>query len=99
MRSVLLVLALFGCEERSRPPAAAASCVPGETQECLGAGRCEGAQPCNEEGAGWAECVCDEPVAPGGGEGEGEAAGDGEGEGEVAGEGEAAGKGEAAGEG
>ncbi len=37
---------------------AADACISGETQECLGAGRCEGAQSCLADGSGFTTCAC-----------------------------------------
>lgn len=36
------------------------ACVPGSTQRCLGAGACEGAQSCRDDGAGFGACDCGE---------------------------------------
>jgi hypothetical protein len=33
-------------------------CIPGATQACLGAGACQGAQACREDGGGYLPCDC-----------------------------------------
>lgn len=54
-------------EEPPAPPAAASAtlqpgspraCIPGITQACLGAGACQGAQACRDDGAGFSACDC-----------------------------------------
>jgi len=43
----------------SVPPASAkASCVPGATQSCVGAGACSGGQACRPDGLGFGRCDC-----------------------------------------
>ena len=37
-------------------------CTPGETQICVGAGRCDGAQACLPNGMGYGPCECGTPV-------------------------------------
>jgi hypothetical protein len=43
---------------------AAAVCVPGATQECLGPGACKGAQACRDNGAGYMPCDCGNAAVP-----------------------------------
>ena len=38
--------------------ASAEHCVPGATQDCVGAGRCSGAQVCLDDGSQWGPCDC-----------------------------------------
>ena len=52
--TILAGIAITGCQ-----PSATTPCIPGETQACLGAGRCEGAQACADDGARFTACVCD----------------------------------------
>jgi hypothetical protein len=40
---------------------AAATCRPGETQRCVGAGACEGGQACLADGSGFGPCDCGAP--------------------------------------
>jgi hypothetical protein len=55
-----------GMKQDAAPPSESRTCEPGETQECLGAGRCEGAQSCSDSGDKWLACEC-EPAEPDGG--------------------------------
>ncbi len=55
-----LPLSLMGCT----PPN---ECVPGETQECLGSGRCLGVQSCVPEGTGFGGCACEDEGGEDGG--------------------------------
>ncbi len=41
-------------------------CTPGETQACLGAGACNGAQACSADGQGFGACDCGGPGTDGG---------------------------------
>jgi hypothetical protein len=47
-----LVLLEASCSETAK------ECVPGSTQECLGAARCPGVQTCADNGSKWLECSC-----------------------------------------
>ena len=40
------------------------ACIPGATQECLGAGACRGAQACTADGRGYARCDCGTAILP-----------------------------------
>jgi len=40
-----------------------ASCTPGSTQRCVGAGACAGGQACLPSGSGYAACDCGGPAA------------------------------------
>jgi len=40
------------------PAAAARACVPNETRECFGPGRCTGAQSCTADGMSYTPCDC-----------------------------------------
>jgi hypothetical protein len=46
----------------SPAPRPAAVCVPGATQECVGAGACRGGQSCLPDGSGYSACVCAPPA-------------------------------------
>lgn len=37
-------------------------CRPGETQQCVGAGACQGGQACNSDGSGFGPCDCGDPA-------------------------------------
>ncbi|MEM7437268.1 MAG: hypothetical protein AAF436_19105 [Myxococcota bacterium] len=39
-------------------PGVGITCEPGETQRCVGAGACEGAQACVPDGTSWGPCQC-----------------------------------------
>ena len=54
----LALLPLWGLTTTLSACTPADACIPGETQECLGAGRCEGAQSCLEDGTGFTACAC-----------------------------------------
>jgi pectate lyase len=54
----LALLPLWGLTMTSYACAPADACIPNETQECLGAGRCEGAQSCLADGSGFTACAC-----------------------------------------
>jgi hypothetical protein len=40
------------------------ACIPGATQECLGAGACRGAQACMMDGRGYGPCDCGTATLP-----------------------------------
>lgn len=40
------------------PAAAAFSCTPGTTQQCVGPAGCKGGQACNDQGSGYTTCDC-----------------------------------------
>lgn len=42
-------------------------CTPGQTQVCLGPGRCDGAQACLSDGSGYSACDCGSASLPDGG--------------------------------
>ena len=67
--SVLAMALWSGCSTPAPTP-----CRPGETQACLGAGRCEGAQACLLDGSGFGACDCG---STGGGSGGGAVGGGG----------------------
>jgi hypothetical protein len=48
----------------AKPAEPAAVCVPGTTQECLGAGACRGAQSCLPDRSGFTPCDCGPAPTP-----------------------------------
>ena len=51
-----------GCAATDSASSSDGSCVPNETQACFGPSRCEGSQSCLEDGSGFTECECGDPV-------------------------------------
>jgi len=56
----------FMCEDDAARAAKGASCTPGATQACVGAGACAGGQACRPDGSGFTSCDCGLSVADGG---------------------------------
>jgi hypothetical protein len=53
----VLVTLFVACGSSTDSPSTA-TCAPGATQACLGAGACSGAQSCKDDGSGWNACDC-----------------------------------------
>lgn len=51
-------------EPASATPRPGQACIPGATQECLGAGACRGAQACMMDGQGYGPCDCGKAALP-----------------------------------
>lgn len=66
--ALLAVACGDGGEETRAPLGQAQVCAPGRSEPCTGPAGCQGGQVCDDDGAGYGECVC-EVDSGGGGDG------------------------------